>query len=654
MPELSAAATRAREALVARHGAAHRQAIDSGVGRVADRWTAADGDAAAFERFCTTHFVADAAERKRLLDRLEMALEQIEGHLYEMRRTLRRHRDLRGDEFPGVDDILATFDPAPDLSEQLYRQKIAHLCLLNFDKPKLDAMLAQGAGWSEDEWVAARVAQSFGPRIPSDLSDRARLVSFAAGSFVSDFHVPVGGVVDANGKRWFEADRKLIAHWLVREEIKAGYGDADGIHKQRALSWVMARHIEGTIPASVMAGRSGTLESRDWDPARNTLAGGDSGPLFGLERYEQWIAQFRLAREFDAHHPEYPTAIARKFGLEREMPEAEVEALMTGLLDAPVRRDLAAFMTRKLGRALEPFDIYFEDIVEAKPAAEMNAAVKRRFANGKDLEAKLPEVLRGLGYSAEDAQFLGTHVRVEIAKGAGHAMRPKLDGYDAWLRTSSLDAELGWDGFDTAMHELGHNLEQLCSSYFVKRPALRGVPNTACTEAFAFLYQSLAKRVLGIEDASEAERQFAVDSVATMLSACQIAGPSLLELHAWRWLYANERATAAELRAEVLAIADRLWKRFYERDFGKDPYRILAAYQHMIAHPLYLPDYTIGHVMSHQIRSFMRGKDLAAETKRITSIGTVTPDRWMRLAVGAPVSYEPLAQDAAKGLALLG
>mgnify|MGYP006191322399 CR=1 FL=1 len=51
---------------------------------------------------------------------------------------------------------------------------------------------------------------------------------------------------------------------------------------------------------------------------------------------------------------------------------------MTGLLDAPVRRDLAAFMTRKLGRALEPFDIYFEDIVEAKPAAEMNAAVKRR------------------------------------------------------------------------------------------------------------------------------------------------------------------------------------------------------------------------------------------------------------------------------------
>ena len=262
-------------------------------------------------------------------------------------------------------------------------------------------------------------------------------------------------------------------------------------------------------------------------------------------------------------------------------------------------------------------------------------------------------MLRELGFEAKDADFLGTRVTVEICKGAGHAMRPQLEGYGAWLRTSSLDAELGWDGFDTAMHELGHNLEQLCSTYFVSRPALRGVPNTACTEAFAFLYQALAKRVLGMEDAAAAERQFAADSVMTMLSACQIAGPSLLELRAWRWLYANPSATAAQLRDEVLRIADDLWTRYYERDFGKDPYRILAAYQHMIAHPLYLPDYTLGHMMSHQIRSYMRGKDLAVETKRITSLGCLTPDRWMRLAVGGPVSAEALVRDAGIGLHLL-
>ncbi|MEI7879167.1 MAG: hypothetical protein WCI96_14775, partial [Planctomycetota bacterium] len=291
---LADAPTRAIANLLAKHGETQRAAIEAGVARVAARWSAKDGDAAAFEDFCTKHFVSDAAERTRLLARLESALEQIDGHLYEMRRTLRRHHDLRGDEFPGVDDILAQFDPSPDLSEQMYKQKVAHLCLLNFARPTLAIMLADGPAWNDAGWAAARVAQNFGPRIPVDLADRTRKVSFESGSFVSHFHVPVGGMVDANGKRWFEADRKLIAHWLVREEIKAGYGDPDGLAKQRALSWVMARHIDGTIPARVMSGE----EKRDWNPEKNTVAGGDPGELLGLVRYERWIANFRMAREF--------------------------------------------------------------------------------------------------------------------------------------------------------------------------------------------------------------------------------------------------------------------------------------------------------------------------------------------------------------------
>jgi len=104
----------------------------------------------------------------------------------------------------------------------------------------------------------------------------------------------------------------------------------------------------------------------------------------------------------------------------------------------------------------------------------------------------------------------------------------------------------------------------------------------------------------------------------------------------------------------VLAIADRLWQRFYERDFGPDPYRLLAAYQHMVGYPLYLPDYTLGHIMSHQIRSHMRGKDLAKETIRICSIGRVTPDRWMRVAVDSPVSAAALIRDATQALGRVG
>ena len=49
-------------------------------------------------------------------------LEQIHGHLYEARRVLRKWTDTRGDDLPQSDDLLAQFDPAADLSEQLWKQ----------------------------------------------------------------------------------------------------------------------------------------------------------------------------------------------------------------------------------------------------------------------------------------------------------------------------------------------------------------------------------------------------------------------------------------------------------------------------------------------------------------------------------------------------
>lgn len=639
-------------AIVAAHGEAARHDATAGVKRVADRWSATDGDAAAFRGLCEKHFVSDAALRTRLLARLEESLRQIGGHLYEMRRSLRRWNDLVGDECAGVDDVLASFDPAPDLSDQLYRQKVAFIALLNFDRPDLRAMLAGGDSWSVEQWAAARVAQQFGPRVPTELADHARRVGHEAQNFVAKFHVPVGTMVDAKGKRWFEPDRALLAHWLVREEIKAGYGDPDGLDKQHALMWVMARHIDGTIPRSVM---ERTSAGAAWDPARNTVGGKPvvEADTIGPERYQHILAHHGVAARFDVLYPEAPTAIARKFDLAREIPETDVERLLIDLLEHPVRAPLASFLRTRLGRALEPQDIYFEDVAESKPAAELNAAVKARFADELAFQAALPEVLRGLGFPAAEADFLGARIKVEIAKGSGHAMRPMLGEYGAWLRTNRLKDELGWDGFDTAMHELGHNLEQLYSAFNAPRPALQNVPNTACTEAFAFLYQSLAKRVLGIEDTADLQHAQDIDAVATMLAARQIAGPSLVELRMWRWIYANPGATPAALRDATLAIAADVWTRYYQQDFGPDHTHILAAYQHMVGHPLYLADYTLGHVISHQIRSHMHGKDLATETKRICSIGRVTPDLWMRRAVGSGVAVAPLADDCTAALARL-
>jgi hypothetical protein len=270
----------------------------TGVHRVATRWQESDGDSATFKKFCEESFVKSDEDRTRLLNRYESAMGSIGGHLYEITRHLRRWTDLRGDEMPSVDNVMAMFDPCPDLSDQFYKQKIAFIALLNFTRPDLATMLEDGHNWSTDEWAEARIGRTFGPRIPAEVNDRARELKHEANMFVSEFHVPVGCMVDSNGKLWFKKDRKLIAHWLIREEIKAGYTQEGGVEKQRALSCVMGRHIDGTIPKQIM---DSTCQGK-WDPKVNTIDGGEPGELLGPVRYEQLNTQRSVAVDYDKYY----------------------------------------------------------------------------------------------------------------------------------------------------------------------------------------------------------------------------------------------------------------------------------------------------------------------------------------------------------------
>jgi hypothetical protein len=629
--------------LVERHGESERDRAETGVQQAAARWVDADGDAESFSTFCIRHFVPRGDDLVRLRDRLEEVIVSLGLHLYELRRLFRRGSDLRPEGGPAMrayDALLAQLDPAPDLMDQMYRQGLAFAALLNFERPDLDAMLADGGDWDADRWTEVRIARSFGPRIPGELNDHARKIRHEADLHVSEFHVPVETLVDEHGRRWLEPGRRLIAHWLIRDQVKAHYGDPEGLPRQRALMHVMRRMIEGAVPMAVLDG----TDAGDWDPSRNAVGDRIATELNGPERYRHLLAQFHLAREFDAHHPEHPTAMARKFELEREIPEVQVEALLVEALSAPERGRVAAALRARLGRPLEAHDIYLERLAEPRSGEERDALVDERYPDEKAFERGLPDLLQGLGFPSDEARRLGRAIRVEIARGAGHAMRPGLPGSQAWLRTSRRPESLGWDGFDTAMHELGHSLEQLVSSERVPRPMLRGVPNTACTEAFAFLYQSLAPRVIGAESEGEREETARLRGAEALLETCQIGGPALLELYVWRWLYENPEATPEALRERTLAIAADLWARYFEEEYGPDPFHTLAAYQHMVAYPLYLADYALGHIMTYQIRSHVDRSNLAEETIRICSIGRITPDQWMREAVGAPISIEPMLE----------
>ena len=48
---------------------------------------------------------------------------------------------------------------------------------------------------------------------------------------------------------------------------------------------------------------------------------------------------------------------------------------------------------------------------------------------------------------------------------------------------------MDYKGYNIAVHEFGHCVEQILDMYFIDHYMLSGVPNTAYTEASAFIWQ---------------------------------------------------------------------------------------------------------------------------------------------------------------------
>ena len=126
----------------------------------------------------------------------------------------------------------------------------------------------------------------------------------------------------------------------------------------------------------------------------------------------------------------------------------------------------------------------------------------------------------------------------------------------------------------------------------------------------------------------------------------EIAGVSLVEMRAWRWLYAHPEADAAGFQAEVPRLAKEVWNEYFAPVFRVRDCPVLAVYQHMVYHPLYLADYALGHLIHFQVESALAGKPLGAEMERMCRQGSLTPRYWMRGAVGRDLSAEPLLEAA--------
>ncbi len=671
LPEaLAAAAGRARSALAARHGQAERARIARGVAQVAAFWRTGgsrlDGDARAFETFCVEQFLPAGPALDATLNRLETSLEALDGHMLEIRRDLSRWAQLDLGPMQPVDGLLDATDPAAHVTDDLFDGKVAFVALLNFPLTTLQERLSRGDAWSRREWAEARLTGRFARRVPAEVSQAMARASSAADAYVAGYNLYVHHLLSEKNERLFPGGKRLLSHWNLRDEIKAQYAQEGGLARQRVIAKAMERIVTQTIPAAVVDD-----PALDWNPFTNEVRpappdtieeGGKRARADPARepdtRYALILDNFRAMKAADPYSPSAPTYIARTFDLQREIPEAKVVAMLEEVLAAPELGRLAKVISTRLGRPLEPFDLWYSGFRPRSTAseAELDRITRARYPTAEAFAKALPETLRRIGFSAERAGWLADRIEVDPARGSGHALGAARRGDKAHLRTRVGKDGMDYKGFNIAIHELGHNVEQTFSLHGVDHTLLQGVPNAAFTEALAFVFQARDLDVLGLAAPDpDARRLAALDD---LWSCAEIAAVALVDLRMWHWMYDHPHASPAQLRQATIAIARDVWNRWWAPLVGAKDSPILAIYSHMVNNQLYLPDYPIGQLIAAQIEEHIdalpTGRTLGDEFERMASFGAVAPDLWMRHATGQPVSAGPLLRAARKALERAG
>ncbi|MBA3456204.1 MAG: hypothetical protein H0T42_24100 [Deltaproteobacteria bacterium] len=640
--------------MTTKHGAS--PAIERGVAQAASLWRAGDGD---FAAFCVEHYVAEPAAREALFQKLQATVEQIRGHLLELGRTVRWGTEVEDGPMVPVDRLLATYDLGAHVVDDLFRSKVAFAILLNFPLATLAQKVKDGPSWNRRTWAEVRLTGIVDTRVPGELAGAASAAEAAADQYVAGYNLWMHHVLGEDGKRRFPSGKRLISHWNLRDELKANYADPEGLAKQRTIAKVMERIVTQTIPKAVIDN-----PRVDWDPVSNQVTLSNAVEADAPKdrttqpdntrepdtRFAQVLAHFHAARAIDKFSPIAPTRIARAFE-GAELPEERVRAMLVELLESPLAADAAREIERRLKRPLEPHDLWYEFGAGGTAESELDALTRKRYPTAQAFAADLPRILRDLGFTDTRAKYLADLIAVDPSRGAGHAMGAERRGDKAHLRTRVEAGGMDYKGYNIAVHELGHNVEQTFSLYDIDHTLLAGVPNTAFTEALAFLFQARDLELLGRpKPGGEADRLRVLDA---FWNTREIAGSALVEIDIWHWLYDHPDATAAELGAATVKIARAVWDRYYAPTLGGKGTALLGIYSHTIASPLYLFNYVVGHAIAFQLEEHVEGKDkatFAAEFERVCRLGNILPDLWMQQATGKPVSAQPLLAATARAL----
>jgi len=647
--------------LTAKYGAQQKPRLERGLHQVAEFWRAEDGDAAAFEQFVRTNFAGDQDTLDTLFYRFQSLLEQLDGHMHEINREFNQQSDLDLGPVLPFDEVFAGYDPSAHVLGDFFDNKLAFTVLLNFPLTTLDERLKNGSTWSRRQWAEARLAQRFDKRIPAEVNLAIAQAGAESGQYIAQYNIWMYHLLDPQGQRLFPPKMRLLSHWNLRDEIKADYSDGQsGLAKQRMIQQVMERIVTQTIPQVVI-----NNPAVDWNPytdevrpaaVKDSDAAPDSRAITNAPepdtRYATLLKTYQASRKADPYSPTAPTLIDRRFQEDREIPEARVKAMLEQVLSSPLVARTAQLIQARLGRPLEPFDIWYNGFRPGSQytEAQLDEIVAKKYPTAEAYQKDIPNLLIKLGFSQDRAQYVANNIIVDPARGSGHAMGSAMRSQKAHLRTRVEKTGMNYKAFNIAVHEMGHNVEQTFSLNDNDYTLLQGVPNTAFTEALAFVFQGHDLELLGLP-APDAKSQ-AEKILNDFWGTYEIAGVALVDMAVWHWMYDHPQATPKQLDQATVQISKDVWNRYYAPVFHKNDVVLLGVYSHMIDSFLYLPDYPIGHMIAFQIEEQMKKSGaIGPEFERMAKMGRISPDLWMERATGRPVGPEALLEATQQALA---
>jgi hypothetical protein len=641
-------------ALTEAYPQANMQLAERGVRQMAALWQETDGKDNDFVDLVTTHYIADAENKKQLFDRLSYILEQCGQSADLLNNTLQEPTVLceKGDPTI-VDWIIGGYSPMAHFTEDMFANKIAHICVLNFPAFTLEEKNTFGHKWTRQEWAYARMGEIFNTRIPGSVYAHSAQAMTQAENYIAGYNVMMHCILNEQGQALWTEPMALLSHWNLRDELKSNYANVPYAHeKQEMIYQVMLRIIRQEIPECVV-----NNEEFLWKPYSNEVtevSGSTMQEIQGSEdeRYQKILDIFYAMQQIDAYRPDAPSHVLRTFNEDLEIPKEEIEALFLQLIQSDEIKAVAQIIRERLGRDLRPYDIWYDGFKSRSTLSEdkLTAQTQSHYPTALAFEKDMPRMLMDLGFGKEQAQTIASHIVVEAARGSGHARPCVGRNQPARLRTRINDKGMDYKGYNIAVHEFGHNVEEVISLYDIDYYTLAGIPNTGFTEASAFLFQQRDLQLLG-HGKQIMNRDATLDIIWSMY---EIMGVSLVDIAMWEWLYDNPKATAAQLREAVIAIAGDIWNKYYAPLLGEPNCPLLGIYSHMVGYALYLPGYPIGQLVQFQLEEYLAKcktpTEFAQEYTRIYQQGKLTPDAWMRGAVGESMSVEPILKAVRKAI----